>query len=297
MTLAYHIQFDRIPDTPVRPFSMKRLYEKAGCFWDDPDRVITLPVSRFYIGDEFCIHRMPNASRLMQLLTYASALNTPLTLLTPFMSDFGMDTCIPILDMLAENDPETEIVVNDWGMLVFLKKKYPSFRLALGRLLNKGLKDPRVESALPADAALGPMITSSTFDVPAFHRKAVSLGVMRLEKDLPPFGPLRLPEAKAIPVGIYFPFGYITSGRVCRTAALTGRENEHFSINSTCSRACKAISFGMTLENLSFPLVQSGNTVFYPYPPKVTRALLQLAESETMRLIYQDIVPSEKIAS
>ena len=75
---------------------------------------------RLYIGDEFCIHRLPSKDELDTICQLVKRENRDLTFLTPPLTDDGMDRCRPLFDFLNERGLRTEVVVNDWGVLFFL---------------------------------------------------------------------------------------------------------------------------------------------------------------------------------
>lgn len=242
---------------------------------------------RLYFGDEFCIHRLPDLSRLKEILSFAIEKKLPITFLTPVASDFGIDCCQVLFDYLAQHAPDTEIVVNDWGMMGVLKEKFPILPLSLGRLMNKGFKDPRIPLERIKMKNSRTMFISSTFDLEGFKQYAEALGIKRLERDLLPYDD-KIMIDDAIAASIYFPYGYVTTGRICRIAALTGHENERFSILSRCAQVCEKMAFEMEHPDFTFQIFQSGNTVFYLYPVGVCQSLLVKEKTDSVRLIYQD---------
>lgn len=290
MPLSYHIQngidLNKLPNVTDR---LCQTYEIAG----EPLKNDSLNTSkrwdRIYVGDEFCIHGLPDLPRLEELVLLSKQTDTPVTLLTPVVSDFGIDVCKALFEHLAKNAPDTEIVVNDWGLAFFLKEAFPNFPLSLGRLLNKGFKDPRV----PLDrvqANNGAVIfNSSSFDFTALRAQASALGVRRLERDLLPYAETLPGGPDDIATSIYFPYGYVTTGRICRIAALNGHEKKRFSIMSRCSQLCEKIAFEMKHPDYTFKMFQAGNTVFYLYPPSVIQSLLEKEETDDVRLVFRDI--------
>ena len=135
---------------------------------------------RLYIGDEFCIHRLPSIDELDAICQVAKGDFRGLTFLTPPLTDAGIDRCGPLFDILKDMDLGTEVVVNDWGVLLFLKEKYPSFQLSVGRLLNKGFKDPRLtnpDEALTFSAETAELFNTCTFDAVEFPAKMRQLNV------------------------------------------------------------------------------------------------------------------------
>ena len=109
--------------------------------------------------------------------------------------------------------------------------------------------------------------------------------------DLNPEEGVRRPELNkiegAITVSVYFPFGYVTTGRVCWPATFApGRESD-FRPRRSCGRPCEGRPLALAHPTAGFPLRQSGNTIFYLYPAAVTEALLRQAGEGGLRLVYQ----------
>jgi len=87
---------------------------------------------RVYIGSEFCQNRLPSAAAFLGL---ARIFKGPLTLVTPLLSDSGLDGAAALIKAVgpAKGKP-LEVVVNDWGLLRLLEKNR-RVRPVLGRLL------------------------------------------------------------------------------------------------------------------------------------------------------------------
>jgi hypothetical protein len=248
---------------------------------------------RLYIGDEFCIHRLPNPVEFDTLCQLAKGGNRALTFLTPPLTDAGIDRFAPLFDILKDMDPGTEVVVNDWGVLLFLKEKYPSFQLSVGRLLNKGFKDPRLTSpdeALTFSAETAELFNTCTFDAVEFPAKMQQLNIKRLERDLLPFGEPEIKRHGELQTSVYFPFGYITTGRVCWMSSFHTVPGKKFSISNGCHRTCQKISLKLNHAKTDLHLYQTGNTIFYLYAPSKLAALVKQAETQKLRLVYQGLI-------
>jgi len=248
---------------------------------------------RLYIGDEFCIHRLPNPAEFDTLCQLAKGENRGLTFLTPPLTDDGIDRCDPLFDILKDMDLGTEVVVNDWGVLLFLKEKYPSFQLSVGRLLNKGFKDPRLTSldeALTLSAETAELFNTCTFDSVEFPAQMRQLNIKRLERDLLPFGESEIKRHGELQTSVYFPFGYITTGRVCWMSSFHAVPGRKFSISNGCRRTCQKISLKLNHAKTDLHLYQTGNTIFYLYAPSKLAALVKQAETQKLRLVYQGLM-------
>jgi hypothetical protein len=246
---------------------------------------------RIYIGDEFCPHRLPGPAELEAYGALSDTLGIPLTLLTPVLTDDELDRCSPLFDALADRMPQAEIVVNDWGVLSLVTAMYPSFRLAAGRVLDKGFKDPRLDlgnEAIAADHALKQMLEGTTFSRPEFQSLAQRMGIERLESDLLPYGDRKI-EACPFQRSIYFPFGYITSGRICWIASFGQAASRKFLPVKSCRGPCRDLTLELHGSGFQFRVFQNGNTIFYLYTLPMMRDLLERASEGSIRLVLQGL--------
>jgi hypothetical protein len=248
---------------------------------------------RLYIGDEFCIHRLPDPAEFDTLCQLAKGEDRGLTFLTPPLTDVGIARCGPLFDILKDMDHGTEVVVNDWGVLLFLKEKYPTFQLAVGRLLNKGFKDPRLmnpDEAITSSAESAELFNTCTFDAVEFPAKMRQLNVKRVERDLLPFGEAEIKCHGELHTSVYFPFGYITTGRVCWMSSFHADAGRKFSISNGCRRTCQKLSLKLNHAKTDLQLFQMGNTVFYLYAPSKLADLVKHAKTFKLRLVYQGLL-------
>ncbi|MEW6439383.1 MAG: hypothetical protein AB1640_00460 [bacterium] len=261
---------------------------------DGPEIARRLPrrTRRVYVGDEFCLNRLPSLRELNRFLEEAKAGKWKLTILTPPLTDEGLDTCAPLFERLERGDPATEVVVNDWGLLVYLKTRYPDFRLAAGRLLNKGFKDPRLPepnkfSQLSREAE--DLLKGCTFDSADFQEKMLQMQVERLERDLFPYGEPRVKGLESFGVSVYLPFGYVTSGRVCWLSSFHSSGKSKFSLGKPCDRLCSRLSLDLSRPEWKLRVFQSGNGIFYLYPASLLGSFLEWAQRRKLRLVYQGL--------
>jgi hypothetical protein len=249
-------------------------------------------IGRVYLGDEFCVQRLPRPDEFDSLIRTAAANGWKTTLLTPPLTDDGLRRCRPLLDRLQQHDPCAEVVVNDWGVLLFLKQHYATLRAAVGRLLNRGFKDPRLGDARDAARSspdMAELLNRGTFDDREFCRKMAELGVERFERDLLPYELLPQDRTLSGSTSIYFPFGYITTGRVCWVASFQADPGRKFSLSHACGRPCSRFWLALNHDHLVLRTFQDGNTVFYLYPPDSLRALIGSSSGSDVRLVYQGI--------
>jgi len=247
-------------------------------------------VSRIYIGDEFCFHRLPGLADLKALLRAAEAGGYGLTLLTPVLTDPQMVGAAPLFAHLGAHRPDTEVVFNDWGVMTLLRERFELTNLAAGRVLNKGFKDPRLADAARI-AAISPeareLLNADTFHDAGFQQRMRRLQVRRLEYDLPPYGDDADIGCGLMPAAVYFPLGAITSGRVCWMAGFGRPAREKFVPAKVCARRCNARALKLASPDFALPVFQNGNTIFYRYSDARLSRLGARARAEKVRLVYQ----------
>jgi hypothetical protein len=120
---------------------------------------------------------------------------------------------------------------------------------------------------------------------------AKNLGIQRFEQDLFPHADPD-PDALAMngsgfDVSVYFPFGYVTTGRACMTAGMDGRPDAKFNFSAGCHAPCTTHRFKLSHPGNGPALLQNGNTIFYPYTTSMLSHLLNTAETHGLRLVWQ----------
>jgi hypothetical protein len=290
MKLAVHLR--KIPENhelPDIPGHLRSTYAEEGVDFQLVSEQIK-KVERIYVGDEFCPLRLPSPKELARFCRFSTESDIGLTLLLPVLTDAGLDQSAAVFDALAKQYPEAEIVANDIGTILLLQKNHPEFRISMGRLFNKGFKDPRLSPKdMDETPGLNHFLNESTFDQPAFGTVMAQLKVQGLERDLLPHGEGVPKSSTAYQTAYYFPFGYVTTGRVCRTATFAKKRGSVFAMAGKCAKPCNALSFRLKNDGVSPSLIQAGNTVFYLYPPEKLMGLLESSVAENHRLIYQGL--------
>lgn len=296
MTLALHIRppvseisIDRIAD------HLAALYQRFGFSTDKDlvqicDRITKRPLTHIYVGDEFCVHRLPGRQDLSVIIRRVAEFGLNLSLLLPVMTDAQLDMLNSRFETLCNLNSKAEVVVNDLGTLLYLKTRYPRLQCALGRLLNKGFKDPRLKLASdddPGEEKPQELLNGSTFDQERFRRKMMDLGIDHLERDLLPYQESLGLKHSEPTAGYYFPYGYITSGRICWTATFKQLPEQKFIPAGKCRHTCSILSLRLKSNDVAFHTIQNGNTVFYLYPLEKLGLLTAETQTANMRLIYQ----------
>jgi len=90
-----------------------------------------------YFGNEFCERLAP--VDLKTAVAFASKNNIDFVYVTPHVSSSGIHIVEKNLEYLNKIDNNSEVVVNDFGVLYLINKKYPQFRITWGRLFSSHL--------------------------------------------------------------------------------------------------------------------------------------------------------------
>lgn len=229
-------------------------------------------VDFLYYGNEFCEYRIPSINQLLQVLDICKKDKISCVLVTPIVTDYGIEKITNLLDYLIYNNISLDIVVNDMGVLELLRKKEYSGKAIIGRVLEKSSHDCRA-SADEFDDYYGdngkkfartPGIISDYTQM-IFNK----YGIERYEFDLPRIG-LDLPENRDY--SLYWPYSYLTTGRVCMFRSLDLKGRNKFLVGETgCGKKCTQykVEKRKPLNGYSLPpkpdlfLFQKGNTIFF----------------------------------
>lgn len=227
--------------------------------------------TRMYFGQEFCEKALPSQKELDQALIVSGQQEMKFTLVTPYVTEPGLDTVKGLLERLIQVQPRAEVVVNDWGVVETIAKYYPTLTPVLGRLLNKILRDPRLltHRKKPKGQALERFCTSSLAGEP-MQELLEQYKVRRVELDLPPQGLDEHLVNWGYRSSLYLPFGVITTGRICLLHSWGLDEHEKFKVFSGgCDRKCRNYWLEMSdpsqqvKKSKDWLILQKGNTVFY----------------------------------
>jgi hypothetical protein len=252
--------------------------------------------TRCYFGNEFCEHLMPSAKALQSALDAAQ--NLSFTFLTPYVTNEGLQALRPLFTVLSSH--HAEVVFNDWGVLNLLRREFPTLIPVQGRLLNKSLRDPRVTTmyaTAPAPTAAITALQRSNLDCESYTNLLTRFGVHTIEMDnLPQGNDLSFAE-RGLQIGAYFPFGFISTSRVCMAAGLHYHKQNKFQPGAPCRHECQSHLLEYSYTNSPFSnrdqkFYLKGNSYFYAHTEAMLRALFAQAESgQIARLIFQPRLP------
>lgn len=252
--------------------------------------------SHLYFGVEFCEYLIPSVESLARFADICMGNDLFPVFVTPVVTDYGIDRLEKCFAYLNNQLTHYGVVVNDIGVLHMIQSCSRTIDIIAGRVLDKTSHDCRIPEAELANyySSAGMRYASEPGVLSEEHINVLSkLGVCRYEFDLPITG-LRLRNTSAH-YSLYWPFQYITTGRVCLFRALTKTGKNRFLVGSDqCSQPCRGFELELRkpLNGYSFEfgirknnnyLYQKGNTLYYTYDnPNIAQQLAQFD-----RIIFQ----------
>lgn len=241
--------------------------------------------SRIYFGNEFCQRLIPTIKELEEILNFVLSKSLNFTFVTGFVTDSDLNYLQDLLDIISYRVPNSEIVINDWGMLCIVRKY--NLKPVVGRLLTKQKRDPRIltllkklpEKALECSKAAG----IGSYLIRFLRDNAVE----RMEIDNLPQG-IRLNESvklEGFHFSLYFPFNYVTTSRQC--IFNNGCLHSEMELPPKCERKCRHSTIILKHHTMPLPLYMKGNTVFL----ENLKTPDYLVQEGIDRIIYQPDIP------
>ena len=231
----------------------------------------SIKFTRMYFGQEFCEKALPSQKELDQGLALAEQLGMKFTLVTPYVTEPGLEAVKGLLQQLMRVQPRAEVVANDWGVLQTIAEDCPTLTPVLGRLLNKLLRDPRMLTHLkkPEGETMARFCTCSLAGAP-MQNLLDQYKVRRIELDLSPQGLDNHLSDWGYRSSLYLPYGVIMTGRICLLHSWGLEEHQKFKpFSGACDRKCRF--YWLEMSDLShqvkkskdWVILQKGNTIFY----------------------------------
>ncbi len=243
--------------------------------------------SRLYFGNEFCQRLIPSLREVKQILEFVSEKKLNLTLVTPYVTNHGLDKLKEILRKVEDEKPNSEVVFNDWGTLKLLNEEFSSLAPVMGRLLNKMKRGPRLLNLvdeLPENTVN--YFRSCSLDTSFYQNFLKDYNVMRAEVDNPLQG-IDIDLNTEIDASLYKPYAYLTTTRLCLAAScnIHGKEDD-IGIFS-CNKECQDYVFNLNHSIMPVTLIRKGNTMFF----KNDELPENLEENNIDRIVVEPEVP------
>lgn len=262
-----------------------------------------LAYTRVYFGNETCDKLIPSKTDLEKVLKYFETKGIPLTYVTPYSGPEGLGKIDENLQFLNSKG-EFEVVLNDWGVLQLIDKKYPNLTPILGRLMIKVKRDPRFsQSEYSVNSHLlnkvekvahkqEETVINSSLDNPEYSKFLEDKHIDRVSMEAVPYGEDEIKNQFkknkwGLPVDLYWPWTYITSGRNCQVAAHTQPAGKIHPAGKNCYFQCKQFELTFQSDKEMLDSVQRGNALWMN-SEKLFESYINLGFD---RLVYQPYIP------
>ena len=259
--------------------------------------------TRIYFGNETCDRLIPDRKTIERAYKLISEKGYEMTYVTPYTGPEGLTKIEDNLSFLNEKE-NIEVVFNDWGVLQLLDKKYTGLEPVMGRLMVKMKRDPRFSKsdysvhshALDRTDKIAKRqeetVVNSSLEIKEFRELLQSKRVERVGMEMVPYDEdivkKQFKKNKwGLPIDIYWPWTYITSGRNCQIAAYTQPAGKIHPAGKNCYLQCQQFEFGFNSDKDMLDSVQRGNAVWMD----TTELFERYIKYDFDRLIYQPYIP------
>lgn len=232
-------------------------------------------INAVYIGSEFCQHQIPDLEYVLSFYQECVHRNLKLTLLTPPVTDYGINKLKRLFQGLIECNLSVEF--NDVGVLELLQDY--TFPKKCGRIFDKMPHDIRVSKEqleMFYENKGMDYICSLAIQSNSFQTILRRYNVTDFDIDISMQG-INIDKIPNQRIGIFFPYGYLTTGRVCELKLNEQERKDRYDILKPCvKKYCDSVDVVMTKQLNNCPdaykatsrriqLFKKGNTIFYPY--------------------------------
>jgi hypothetical protein len=239
------------------------------------------PLRAVYFGSEFCPDLLPDAQAAERFCLWALEASLEPVLLTPIVTTAALGLVERLLAALMAGGQAPSVVFNDWGVLNLLRASFPRLRRRAGRLLNRGLRDPRLVEENGLAAGRTPAPTGG------LRSLLLHSGVEAVESDADLEGSYLGEKVAAIQRTLHFPFVAAASGRNCLIKADGAESSDQCftkGLALPCAGLCRGRCHPVQRADSALPLWRAGNTLFYQVSQSGAKA--QLAQADRV-VLYQ----------
>ena len=189
---------------------------------------------RIYVGSYFCSrYFLHMKERLVKdwIPTWFD-MQYAISLVIPVCTEGVLDDIKKMIDYMLRNwNICDEIVVNDYGMLMYISNNYPTIKLTMGRLFFKDARDfriPEMYHSKRKPALLGGYLSEfeKKYKISGVEFDAIS-SIMDLSE-----------VSSNLEIGVHMPYSFMTTGMICEFAAINKRISKKFIPNDYCTHQC-----------------------------------------------------------
>ena len=232
-----------------------------------------------YFGSEFCADLLPGRAAVRRYCARARSAGIEAVLLTPIATPAGLARIQKLLAGFAQTGEAPAVVFNDWGVANLLRESFPHLERRAGRLINRGLRDPRLMDQVP-DAETALEATGSERGR-RMRAHLVRFGVTALETDVDIEGSFLGDGSEGLQRVLYLPFAFAASSRNCLVkaeGAPTSDECFTKGLEIPCKGSCRGRRDRIERADTRLPLWRAGNTIFFEVPQFRAGAMIQQAD-------------------
>ncbi|MDD3646299.1 MAG: hypothetical protein PHH06_02725 [Candidatus Gracilibacteria bacterium] len=251
-------------------------------------------IGGIYYGSDNCEYLTPTKKELEDAIEKFHIFNKnfpphkvrSFTLVTPYVGDKMLERLeegLSFLNELKIKNP-IEVVVNDFGVLRLLNKKYTNLKPVFGRVIHKILKTPLIDTYGYEAHPAGELIKNKTeqeklklreeivkWQMRFYNSSEVSLDVFRsflnkygvdrvaldfMEKREDLFDNSRFGE---VGIDLYYPWALIFTGRLCDTSAIENPARGMYATDDICPRTCNRYDIYYKVKTVGYNMIQRGN--------------------------------------
>jgi hypothetical protein len=209
---------------------------------------------RVYFGDEFCPFHLPKKDELELVLKFVKKHNLQFTFVTPWLTNDVLEKVEKLLNIIPEN---SEIIINDYALLLLNRKKY-NFVPILGRLLNGQIRGLRLDYEKRIHKNILEHFQGSQPQIEILADFYKARGINRIELDNLPQGIKANYKNMGFSGSLYYPYGYITLTRFCPYVIIKNRFSIIFSIKR-CNKACQQSILSIENKEVDKKVFVKGN--------------------------------------
>lgn len=211
------------------------------------------------------------------------------TFVTPYVGNkmlSFLEESLAYLNDLEIKNP-IEVVVNDFGVLRVISKKYPRLKPIFGRVIHKLLKTPLIDTFGYDVHPSGELIKNKSaqdieklkseivkWQLRFYNSAEVSLEHFRsfLEKYHIDRATLDFMEKRedlydnsrfwSVGIDLYYPWALIFTGRLCDTSAVENPSRGYYATDDICPRTCNRYDIYYKIKTINYKMMQRGNAAF-----------------------------------
>ena len=240
---------------------------------------------RVYFGNEFCDQLIPSIAKFEDALSFVKKMEKRISFVTCYVSEHNIKKYHPLIELLAKNAPDSEVIINDLGLLRICLQN--NLTPVLGRLLVKQKRDPRIAkfigSLSPREKLHMQQAGLNKYFIDFLKRKNIN----RIELDnLLQNIDINELQDSGFSFALYVPYGYITTTRLCLFRNKNKEDSGRLDL-MPCNRECARGPVKLHNKRLKEILFMKGNTIFF----KNTSEDLLRHNSKIDRVIHQPEIP------